>query len=75
MEELTVVGLVLSIHTLTYQILTSENNYTMMASAEIGSYNSIENLHNGIHQWVGGSGHMALIPWSSYDPLFWFHHA
>jgi tyrosinase len=47
----------------------------MMSNSVLGTYNSLENIHNGIHTWVGGTGHMALIPWSSYDPIFWIHHA
>lgn len=34
--------------------------------------NQLENLHNGVHVWVGGS--MGRVPTSAYDPLFWAHH-
>ncbi|KAL8651556.1 MAG: hypothetical protein Q9210_003187 [Variospora velana] len=40
-----------------------------------GHYNSIENMHNGIHMLVGNGGHMGNIPYSSFDPIFWLHHA
>ncbi|KAL9011382.1 MAG: hypothetical protein Q9173_003766 [Seirophora scorigena] len=40
-----------------------------------GRYNSIENMHNAIHMLVGNGGHMSNIPYSSFDPIFWLHHA
>ncbi|KAL8958388.1 MAG: hypothetical protein Q9193_004543 [Seirophora villosa] len=40
-----------------------------------GRYNSIENMHNAIHMMVGNGGHMSNIPYSSFDPIFWLHHA
>ena len=33
----------------------------------------VEDLHNGVHLWVGGT--MGVIPVAAYDPLFWAHHA
>ncbi|RAH44846.1 tyrosinase [Aspergillus brunneoviolaceus CBS 621.78] len=45
---------------------------------------SLEMVHNNIHEWSGGSqrddagvptqGHMANVPVSSFDPVFWMHH-
>jgi tyrosinase len=32
----------------------------------------VEELHNRVHVWVGG--HMGLIPYAAYDPIFWAHH-
>ena len=32
-------------------------------------------MHNAIHAFVGGSGHMAIVPFSAFDPVFWLHHA
>lgn len=32
----------------------------------------MENVHNDVHGWVGGS--MGIIPVSAYDPIFWAHH-
>jgi tyrosinase len=32
----------------------------------------LENIHNGIHVWVGGT--MGEIPWAAYDPIFYAHH-
>lgn len=33
----------------------------------------LEDIHNGVHVWVGGS--MGSIATSAYDPIFWAHHA
>ncbi|KAF5586322.1 tyrosinase precursor (monophenol monooxygenase) [Fusarium pseudocircinatum] len=38
---------------------------------------SIEDLHNGYHGTIGGSGgsgHMSWIETSAFDPIFWMHH-
>jgi tyrosinase len=32
----------------------------------------IEDIHNGVHVWVGGT--MSDIATAAYDPLFWAHH-
>jgi tyrosinase len=42
-------------------------------TTEQGSSGYLEaNLHNSIHVWVGG--HMGIVSWAAYDPLFWSHH-
>ena len=33
---------------------------------------AVEDIHNGIHVWVGGT--MGSVPTSAYDPIFWAHH-
>ncbi|KAF3278107.1 hypothetical protein TWF132_001290 [Orbilia oligospora] len=35
---------------------------------------SIEAIHNNLHNWSGGLGHMSEIPVSAFDPLFMLHH-
>lgn len=49
-----------------------------------GSYDSIEALHDTVHNLAGGGGigqpnaqggHMAYIPYSAFDPIFFLHHA
>lgn len=32
----------------------------------------LENIHNGVHVWVGGT--MSEIPLAAYDPIFFAHH-
>jgi tyrosinase len=45
--------------------------------------NQIQNVHDGIHGWTGGStvidgqqvfGDMGSVPVSAFDPIFWSHH-
>jgi tyrosinase len=40
--------------------------YTEFATA-------LENIHNGVHDWVGGT--MDDLTTASADPIFWMHHA
>jgi tyrosinase len=36
----------------------------------------LEGFHGGVHNWVGGQiGHMSFISFSSFDPVFYMHHA
>lgn len=39
-----------------------------------GEFGSLENVHNVIHDLVGGRGHMSSLATSAFDPLFWMHH-
>jgi tyrosinase len=32
----------------------------------------LEDLHNRVHVWTGG--HMGMVPFAAFDPLFWAHH-
>lgn len=34
--------------------------------------NQIQNIHDGVHGWVGGD--MGVIAASAFDPIFWSHH-
>ena len=38
------------------------------------NYSSLEGIHNNVHVYTGGKGHMALSV-SAFDPVFWMHHA
>ncbi|EGO53798.1 hypothetical protein NEUTE1DRAFT_93419 [Neurospora tetrasperma FGSC 2508] len=49
-----------------------------------GSFDSLEAIHDTVHNLAGGGGlgqpnaqggHMAYIPYSSFDPIFFLHHA
>jgi tyrosinase len=33
---------------------------------------ALEQLHGRVHDWVGG--HMGMIPFAAFDPVFWAHH-
>lgn len=64
-----------------YNIFTNYPNYTTFSneawipSDNNGTYDSIESLHDVIHTVGGGVyGHLAIIAYSGFDPLFWLHH-
>lgn len=64
-----------------YNLFAKDDNYTTFSnSAWIpdptnASYDSLESLHDTIHNIAGGgSGHMAYIPFSAFDPIFFLHH-
>ncbi|EWC44400.1 hypothetical protein DRE_01226 [Drechslerella stenobrocha 248] len=59
------------------QLLLGRNSWASFSNnvAGVGSPNSLEGIHGSIHVWVGGNGgHMAVVPFASFDPVFWFHH-
>lgn len=40
-----------------------------------GDFGSLEDLHNEIHDKIGGSGgQMGSLATSAFDPVFWLHH-
>ncbi|EAS28837.3 tyrosinase [Coccidioides immitis RS] len=64
----------------TYSLLSSEPNYTIFSTSAVrdrgNNYNNLETIHGQVHVAVGGpGGHMTYVPWSSFDPVFWLHHA
>ena len=62
-------------HGLQYDALTKGfGQYNTFASAQTPGP-SIENVHNDIHTYTGGNGHMTYLDFSAFDPLFWLHHA
>lgn len=68
-----------SFHSSIYQLITQQSNYAVFSNTGSSDgrgnrYNSIENMHNAIHLLVGNGGHMADVPYSAFDPIFWLHH-
>lgn len=67
----------------TYATLTRLHTWTSFSNrAGTGSgpssdapANSIEAIHDGIHNDVGGGGHMSNPAVAAFDPLFFLHHA
>jgi tyrosinase len=47
-------------------------NRLLKLSSFLDFQSQLEDLHNGVHVWVGGT--MGSIGTSAYDPLFWAHH-
>ncbi|KAK1988373.1 hypothetical protein LZ30DRAFT_699367 [Colletotrichum cereale] len=39
------------------------------------AWGSFEDIHNAIHNYTGGGGHMSNPAIAAYDPIFWLHHA
>lgn len=56
-----------------YKLFASETDYSNM-SCTTSSGNSIENVHNLVHNAVGGHGHMTDTAVAAFDPIFWLHH-
>jgi tyrosinase len=62
-----------------YWILTAYQNFDAMGCNAFErtlnnweNWGSFEDIHNSVHYYVGG--HMASIPVSAFDPVFWLHH-
>lgn len=56
------------------QLPTREDVQSVLDAGDFRDFNNrLENLHNWIHGWVGGT--MSDINYAAYDPLFWGHHA
>ncbi|KAK1999196.1 Di-copper centre-containing protein [Colletotrichum falcatum] len=37
-------------------------------------WGSLEDIHNAIHNYTGGGGHMSDPAVAAFDPIFWLHH-
>ncbi|KAL2041570.1 hypothetical protein N7G274_005952 [Stereocaulon virgatum] len=65
---------------LSYQLIADQSDYAPFSNTGYtdgrgGNYNSLENMHDAIHAFVGNGGHMSIIPYASFDPIFYLHHA
>ncbi|KAI1121613.1 Di-copper centre-containing protein [Nemania abortiva] len=65
-----------------YNLFSNYRNYSRFSnegwigSNANGTYDSIESLHDSVHTIGGGGwGHLAIIAYSAFDPLFFLHHA
>ncbi|KAK4193361.1 putative tyrosinase [Podospora australis] len=59
------------------------SNNAWIPQVNNASYDSLESLHDTIHNLAGGGGlgqpnfqggHMSFIPYSAFDPIFFLHH-
>lgn len=62
-----------------YNLFSSYDNYTIVSNEgwaeDTSQYDSFESLHDNIHAMLGGfDGHMSIVPFSGFDPLFFLHH-
>ena len=52
---------------------TAQDVNDALASSNFADFSQkIEQIHNAVHVWVGGT--MSEIPVAAYDPLFYAHH-
>jgi len=58
-----------------YKNYSAFSNEGWIPDLENRHYDSLESIHDTMHGILGQEGHMAFIPFSSYDPVFWLHHA
>ncbi|KAF1930387.1 Di-copper centre-containing protein [Didymella exigua CBS 183.55] len=64
----------------TYQMMAMQKNYHNISNNMVslgGVLDSLESVHDTIHNTVGssGPGHMTNAAYSAFDPVFWLLHA
>ncbi|KAJ3555446.1 hypothetical protein NM688_g2572 [Phlebia brevispora] len=60
-----------------YQLFMQIRSYPVFSNAgwrPSSAYASLENVHNTVHAFIGGRGHMSGINFAGFDPAFWMHH-
>ncbi|KAK6343803.1 hypothetical protein TWF696_007465 [Orbilia brochopaga] len=59
----------------TYQMLVNQRSWYGFSNHQSPGP-SLEGIHDTIHGCVGGNnnGHMSIVPYSAFDPIFWIHH-
>jgi tyrosinase len=60
---------------LSYTDFDAFSNNEWRTNQSPGTFGSLEDIHNEIHDKVGGNGHMAALEVAAFDPVFWLHHA
>jgi tyrosinase len=57
-------------------MFATQTHYSAFSTMATGIGISIEAVHAAAHNNIGGAwGHMTAIPYSSFDPVFFLHHA
>ncbi len=59
---------------LSYHQFDAFSNNQWRGNNTPGTYGSLEDMHNEIHDKTGGGGHMSALEVSAFDPIFWLHH-
>ncbi|OLL25127.1 Tyrosinase [Neolecta irregularis DAH-3] len=64
----------------TYALLTYVNSFEVMSNhswteSHPGSHDSLESIHDIIHNTIGQAGHFAYPDFAAFDPIFWIQHA
>lgn len=52
----------------------SSNAWGLDASKKWTGWGSLEDIHNYVHDYVGGAGHIGDPAIAAFDHIFWFHH-
>ena len=60
---------------LSYRRFDTVSSNAWVRSGTPGRYGSLEDIHNEIHDKLGQGGHMGSLDVSSFDPVFFLHHA
>jgi tyrosinase len=65
----------------TYFMLAIQNDYYSFSNDMVhikdpdhGVLDSLESVHDTLHNIVGESGHMTVLEYSAFDPIFWLLH-
>ena len=59
---------------LSYTDFDAFSNNEWTGPGNNGNFASLEDVHNEIHDQIGGGGHMSALETSAFDPVFWLHH-
>lgn len=65
----------------TYNLLTQARDYEGFSNdgfpgtrANPTAFDSLESIHGQIHGMTGKNGHMGVVDFAAFDPVFWLHH-
>jgi tyrosinase len=58
-----------------YRDYSTFSNEAWIPEGNAGEFDSLESIHDQVHGFTGGGGHMSYIDYSAFDPLFMLHHA
>lgn len=65
----------------TFNLLTQAKTYTAFSNdgfrGTAGNptrFDSLEAIHGSIHVLTGLGGHMSVVDFAAFDPIFWLHH-
>ncbi|KAF2396866.1 Di-copper centre-containing protein [Trichodelitschia bisporula] len=59
---------------LQYARYNAVSNNRWLRNEKPGEYGSLENIHDNLHDTIGGNGNMSALEVSAFDPIFWLHH-
>ena len=43
-------------------------------SSDPSNVDSLESIHDALHNTLGSNGHMTYLDYAAFDPVFWLHH-